>query len=289
MNTENNNNNNNKKQQQQKRKVVYFADAQFHQDGGRVIDKDQNQNKQKHLIVFILNYCFCRLPLANSSFVENLHGRIFVLIIIRLKDKTLLSKKSNKAHYFSSNLVRVFIFWLVTYNAQDSNEWEKKKKEKHHQPTTDCHCGLVFGSISSRVWLALLWLYTYTSPLHNETCFKTKPAGRQQQTSTSAEKRIRKNRNWKSSPYTVGKPTKKRQAAKESMVEWPTGQERNRWFSPSFFDSRSDTAAKFICFGRRSKLCWNVCRVFSVNEMRVCGRLPAFCRIVTHRACARHE
>ena len=51
-----------------------------------------------------------RLPLANSSFVENLHGRIFVLIIIRLKDKTLLSKKSNKAHYFSSNLVRVFIF-----------------------------------------------------------------------------------------------------------------------------------------------------------------------------------
>ena len=201
-----------------------------------------------------------RLPLANSSFVENLHGRIFVLIIIRLKDKTLLSKKSNKAHYFSSNLVRVFIFWLVTYNAQDSNEWEKKKKEKHHQPTTDCHCGLVFGSISSRVWLALLWLYSYTSPLHNETCFKTKPAGRQQQTSTSAEKRIRKNRNWKSSPYTVGKPTKKRQAAKESMVEWPTGQEKNGWFSPSFV-SRSDTAAKFICF-RRSNRCWNVCRVF---------------------------
>ena len=28
-----------------------------------------------------------RLPLANSPFVENLHGRIFVVIIIRLKDK----------------------------------------------------------------------------------------------------------------------------------------------------------------------------------------------------------
>ena len=141
------------------------------------------------------------------------------------------------------------------------NEWlKKKKKEKHHQPTTDCHCGLVFGSISSRVWLALLWLYPYTSPLHNETPFKTKLEGRQQLNTNQCGKKNKKEQE-KSSPYTVGKQTKKRQAAKESMVERPTGQERNGWFSPSFV-SRSDTVAKFICFGRRSKRCWNVCRVF---------------------------
>ena len=71
------------------------------------------------------------------------------------------------------------------------------------------------GSISSHVrcnfWLALL-LY-YISPFHNETCFKTKPAGRQQPNINQCGKKNKKEQE-KSSPYTVGKQTKKRQAAK---------------------------------------------------------------------------
>ena len=103
------------------------------------------------------------------------------------------------------------------------------------------------------------WLYCDSTP--TPLLFIMKHVLKQNlQAGSNKHQPVRKKEQEKSSPYTVGKPTKKRQAAKESMVERPTGQERNRWFSPSFV-SRSDTAAKFICF-RRSNRCWNVCRVF---------------------------
>ena len=106
-------------------------------------------------------------------------------------------------------------------------------------------------------------------------------------TSTSAEKKNKKEQEkkltvyrWKANQEEAGSQ-RKHGGATDGTREEPL------IFSLLCFKERH--GGKVYLLRKKKQTVLERLQSFSVNEMRVCGRLPAFCRIVTHRTCARHE
>ena len=109
------------------------------------------------------------------------------------------------------------------------------------------------------------------------------------QTPTSAEKSIKRNRK---KAHRIPMESKPRRGRQPKKAWWSDRRDKRRTadFSPPLFQGATRWQSLFASEEEANGVGTSA-ESFSVNEMRISRTLPTFCRlrIVAHRACARHE